>query len=90
MTKQPLPWRLTFLCERFQMPTGKIKKIVHDKGFGFIQPQSGGDVFFHHTSVADGSFESMSEGQQVEFDVEQGGGKGGKGPRATSVRLVSS
>jgi CspA family cold shock protein len=68
------------------MPSGKIKKVVQEKGFGFIQPQSGADVFFHHTSVADGSFESMSEGQQVEFEVEQGGSRGGKGPRATSVK----
>ena len=76
------------ISHEVQMPTGKVKKIVHEKGFGFIQPQSGSDVFFHNTSVADGGFDRMNEGQQVEFEVEQGGGKGGKGPRATSVKPV--
>jgi CspA family cold shock protein len=67
------------------MPQGTIKKLVHDKGFGFIQSQDGGDVFFHHSSVADQQFDNLSEGQRVEYTVEQGGSQRGKGPRAASV-----
>ena len=67
------------------MATGKIKKLVHDKGFGFIQADSGEDVFFHHTSVADAGFDNLSEGQQVEYTVEDGQNTKGKGPRAASV-----
>ncbi|REK11174.1 MAG: cold shock domain-containing protein [Planctomycetota bacterium] len=65
------------------MPVGKIKKIVQDKGFGFIQTDSGQDIFFHHSIVANHGFDDLTEGQQVEYVVEEGGG--GKGPRAASV-----
>ncbi len=67
------------------MPVGTIKKLVQDKGFGFIATSDGSDVFFHHTAVADGQFDNLHEGQQVEFTVEQGSGPKGKGPRAASV-----
>ncbi len=67
------------------MAAGKIKKLVHDKGFGFIDTGNGGDIFFHHSSVQDGQFDSLREGQAVEYTVEQGGGQKGKGPRAASV-----
>ena len=67
------------------MPTGKIKKLVADKGFGFISTDGGQEVFFHHSSVADRQFDNLSEGQKVEFAIEQGGNNKGKGPRASSV-----
>lgn len=67
------------------MSTGTIKKLVHDKGFGFIQTQDGNDVFFHHSCVADQQFDSLTEGQRVEYTVDQAGGSKGKGPRAASV-----
>jgi cold shock protein len=67
------------------MAHGKIKKLVHDKGFGFIQADSGQDVFFHHSTVANQGFDDLSEGQSVEYEVEQGQSSGGKGPRAASV-----
>jgi cold shock protein len=70
------------------MSRGKIKKIVQDKGFGFIQTESGQDVFFHHSTVADHGFDNLTEGQQVEYTVDQGQGGGGKGPRAASVTPV--
>lgn len=70
------------------MPIGKIKKLVAEKGFGFIQPDDGPDVFFHHTTVADQQFDDLTEGQRVEFTIDQGGGGGGKskGPRAATVK----
>jgi CspA family cold shock protein len=67
------------------MPAGTIKKLVHDKGFGFIATSDGTDVFFHHSAVADRQFDNLEEGQSVEYTVEQGGGPKGKGPRAASV-----
>jgi CspA family cold shock protein len=67
------------------MPVGTVKKLVQDKGFGFIQTAEGNDVFFHHSSVADHGFEGLHEGQQVEYSLDQAGGPKGKGPRAASV-----
>ncbi len=67
------------------MVQGTIKKVVTDRGFGFISGESG-DVFFHHTSVEEGQFDNLHEGQAVEYEVEEG--QGGKGPRAKSVKTV--
>ena len=53
------------------MTTGTIKTLVKDRGFGFIQPDSGSDdVFFHTSSLPDGNYDSLEAGQRVEFDVE--------------------
>jgi cold shock protein len=71
------------------MAHGKIKKIVQDKGFGFIQTDAGEDVFFHHSTVADHGFDDLSEGQKVEYTVEAGHSPKGKGPRAASVAPVA-
>lgn len=65
------------------MSQGKIKKLVSDKGFGFIEGERG-ELFFHHTAVVGGSFENLREGQSVEYTE----GRGPKGPRAESVKLV--
>ncbi len=71
------------------MANGKIKKLVYDKGFGFIQSDEGADVFFHCSVVGENEFENLTEGQSVEYAVEDGGGQSrGKGPRATSVTPV--
>lgn len=72
------------------MPQGTIKKLVSDRGFGFISGASGGDVFFHLSSVVGVSYEDLREGQPVEYELEQGGGKGdrGKGPRASTVKVL--
>jgi CspA family cold shock protein len=65
------------------MSQGTIKKLVSDKGFGFIEGERG-ELFFHHTSVEGESFETLREGQAVEYTE----GSGPKGPRAESVKLV--
>lgn len=65
------------------MPQGKIKKVVSEKGFGFIEGERG-DLFFHHSEVQGVTFEELRVGQTVEFEV----GRGEKGPRATSVRVA--
>lgn len=63
---------------------GTIKKLVADKGFGFIRDdESGTEYFFHRSGVSKGvAFESFREGQAVRFDTEDST----KGPRATGVK----
>ena len=65
------------------MPQGTIKKLVTDKGFGFISGEKG-DIFFHLSSVQGKRFEELSEGESVEYETEISQ----KGPRAVSVRAV--
>ena len=69
------------------MPQGTIKKIVADRGFGFISAASG-DIFFHHTVVADNKFDELKEGQSVSYEIASGPDARGrdKGPRAASVK----
>ncbi len=69
------------------MPEGTIKRLVVDRGFGFISAEQE-DVFFHHTSVVDEGFDNLQEGQTVEYEIDSGDGGGGrgKGPRASSVK----
>lgn len=63
---------------------GTVKRVVTDKGFGFIRPATGSeDLFFHRTAVANGAFEGLRIGDAVTFDV----GNGAKGPRAEDVRV---
>ena len=64
------------------MATGKVKWFNDAKGFGFITPEEGPDLFVHHTAIVADGFRSLAEGQQVEFDVTQGP----KGLQATNVR----
>ena len=66
------------------MPQGTIKKVVVDRGFGFIQAEQGGDLFFHHSAVEGVSIESLRVGQTVNYEV----GQGPKGPRAENVKPV--
>ena len=65
------------------MPQGTIKKLIANKGFGFIEGEKG-DIFFHQSALEGTTFEALSEGQQVEYEE----GRGPKGPRAENVRLV--
>ncbi len=60
---------------------GTVKWFNPDKGFGFIQRASGGDVFVHHTAIQTEGFRTLDEGAEVEFEV----GDGPKGPRAVNV-----
>jgi cold shock protein len=66
------------------MHTGKIKKLVRERGFGFISDTDGRELFFHQSGLTEGSFDSLNEGQDVTFEVE----KSPKGPRAINVALV--
>ncbi len=66
------------------MPKGTIKKLM-DRGFGFIQIEQGEDLFFHSNSLEGGEYNSLSEGQEVEF--EKGQGRDGR-PAAVKVKLA--
>ena len=61
--------------------TGTVKWFNDSKGYGFIQRESGGDVFVHHSAIRIEGFRTLSEGQRVEFQVVQGQ----KGPAAEDV-----
>ena len=54
------------------MPRGKVKWFNDSKGYGFIEQESGDDVFVHHSSIQGEGFKSLQEGQAVEFEIEQG------------------
>jgi CspA family cold shock protein len=66
------------------MHTGKIKKIVRERGFGFISDTDGREVFFHQSGLVDAQFGSLQEEQKVEFEIENSP----KGPRAIGIALV--
>jgi cold shock protein len=67
------------------MSTGTIKKLVSDRGFGFITADDGRDYFFHRSGVDSlVNFDLLTGGEKVSFDIEQSD----KGPRARNVRLA--
>ena len=63
---------------------GTIKRLVSDKGFGFILADEGTEYFFHNSACTGTHFDELREGQAVTFDR----GQGPKGPRGENVRLV--
>ena len=63
------------------MPKGKVKWFSNQKGYGFITPESGNDLFVHHTAIKGDGFRTLEEGQEVEFEVQQGP----KGEQAVNV-----
>src|SRR4029078_5933887 len=64
------------------MATGKVKWFNDAKGYGFIAREDGPEVFVHHTAIQADGFRSLSEGQEVEFDITEGP----KGLQAANVR----
>lgn len=63
---------------------GKIKRLVTDKGFGFVAADDETEYFFHHSACSDARFEDLRVGQAVTFQR----GQGPKGPRAENIRLA--
>ncbi|MCK5707698.1 MAG: cold-shock protein [Candidatus Aureabacteria bacterium] len=63
------------------MAKGKVKWFNNKKGYGFITPEEGNDVFVHFSAVQGDDYKSLEEGQDVEFDVEEGP----KGEQAKNV-----
>jgi cold shock protein len=63
---------------------GTVKWFSNEKGYGFIERESGEDVFVHFTAIAGEGYKSLTEGQRVEFDVVQGS----KGLQAANVQMI--
>ena len=61
---------------------GKIKRIIWERGFGFITAEDGKEVFFHRSACGE-DFGALEEGASVEFDLESGP----KGPRAMNIKV---
>ncbi|MCG8430975.1 MAG: cold shock domain-containing protein [Candidatus Omnitrophica bacterium] len=66
------------------MHTGTIKKLVRDRGFGFISDTDGREVFFHQSSIIGSSFDALTGDEKVQFEIENSA----KGPRAVNVSIV--
>ncbi len=64
---------------------GKIKKLVRERGFGFVRGDDGKEVFFHRSGLGSTDYDSLSEGDVVEYVVQEGP----RGARAENVRAVS-
>ncbi len=71
------------------MAQGVIKKLVSDRGFGFISADRG-DVFFHLSCCVNVRFDDLQVGQSVEYELDEEGGarRAGKGPRASLVKAL--
>jgi CspA family cold shock protein len=64
--------------------TGTVKWFNETKGFGFIEQESGPDVFAHFSAIAGDGFKTLAEGQRVQFDVTDGQ----KGPQASNIVAI--
>ena len=64
---------------------GRIKKMVRDRGFGFIRGEDGKEVFFHRSGMAGSDYDSAAEGDPVEYVIQEGP----RGARAEHVRTVA-
>ncbi len=69
------------------MPKGTIRRLITDRGFGFIKTEGETDLFFHSSDLEGVEFNSLREGQEVEF--EKGQGRGDR-PAAVKVRLTET
>ena len=63
------------------MPTGKVKWFSNKKGYGFILSEEGNDVFVHYSEIKEDGYRSLTEGQDVEFEISDGP----KGSQASNV-----
>lgn len=62
---------------------GKIKKVIRDRGFGFISSADGQEIFFHRSGLAGQNFDSLNEGTEVDFETQNSP----KGLRAVNVKV---
>ena len=68
------------------MPNGTIKRLVRDRGFGFIRTDDGSEIFFHASTLPQGVFDTLAEGQELEYEPDTD--TRGRGERARDIRLV--
>ncbi len=65
--------------------TGQVKWFNETKGFGFLEQENGPDVFVHFSSIKAEGFKTLTEGQKVQFEIQDGQ----KGPQAANVTIIS-
>ncbi len=63
------------------MERGRVKWFSNEKGYGFIERESGEDVFVHYSAIQEEGFKTLEEGEEVEFEIVQGA----RGPQAANV-----
>ena len=68
------------------MAKGTIRRLIRDRGFGFIKTEDETDLFFHRNELQEVDYDSLTEGQQVEFEIGQGRDSR---PQAIKVRLAN-
>ena len=68
------------------MAKGPIVRMIRDRGFGFVRTEDGSEIFMHHSAFPPGVFDSLQEGREVEFDIQDD--PRGRGQRAVNVRLA--
>ena len=73
-----------YIMSNSNVVKGTVKWFNETKGFGFIQQESGPDVFAHFSEIASSGFKTLMEGQQVEFSVAQGQ----KGPNTVNIVAI--
>jgi cold shock protein len=72
--------------EETPMPRGPIVRLIRERGFGFVQTEDGKEIFFHHSTLPPGVFDSLTDGQVLEFDIEND--QRGRGERAANIQVV--
>jgi CspA family cold shock protein len=70
------------------MARGTVVRLIRDRGFGFIRTEDGSEIFFHHSSMPRGMFDTLHEGQELDFEIETD--PRGRGQRASNVEVVNS
>ncbi|MFC4453929.1 cold-shock protein [Deinococcus sonorensis] len=70
------------------MTVGKVKWFNAEKGFGFIQTEGSPDVFAHFSAIQGSGFKKLNEGDEVEFEIEDG--QRGKGPQAKNIVVTKA
>jgi cold shock protein len=69
------------------MAHGVVARLIRDRGFGFIRTQDGSEIFFHASTLPQGVFDTLAEGQDVEYEPDTD--TRGRGERAKDVRLAN-
>lgn len=65
---------------------GTVKRIMRERGFGFISAEDGREIFFHRSELQNVDFDKLEEGDHLEFNVT----KGQKGPQATNIKKINT
>ena len=68
------------------MAHGPIVRIIRDRGFAFVRADDGSEIFMHHSALPRGVFDTLQEGQELEFDIEND--QRGRGQRAVNVQVL--